>query len=369
MLPLLNIGLLTSTFERGGACRVLTNMANYWAGRGFAVTLFSFEDGSNPPYYLVDERVRMVYLDLNSYSSNIFESIINNCKRLWKIRQAVRRAGCGAVISFIDSANVRTLLALAGLRIPVVVSERIDPAYEDIGRVWNLFRRLTYPLATHVVVQTRQAAPFFSYLPSRKVIVIPNPVVALPLAGGGPVLKRPALLAVGRMYPQKAYGLMLRAFAKCSVRHPDWTLSIAGDGPLWDELHNLAEGLGIVDKVRFLGQVRDMGGTLAQADAYVLASAYEGFPNSLCEAMAAGLPCISTDCPSGPSDIITHGEDGLLVPNGDEVALAEAMWIVMADGRERARLGSAARSVLDRFSEDVVMDRWEACLFNATGKG
>lgn len=357
-----HIGLLTSTFERGGACRVLINMANYWAARGVKVTLFSFEDGSTPPYYPVDARVSMAYLDLNSYSPNIFASVVNNFKRLLKIRRAVCRAGCGAIISFIDTANVRTLLALAGLRIPVVVSERIDPAYEKIGSAWALLRRLTYPLATQVVVQTLQAAAYFSYLPSRKVAVIPNPVVTLASVGEAPVLERPALLAVGRMYPQKGYRLMLSAFAKISVRHSGWTLHIAGDGPLWDELHDLVDRLGIAGKVRFLGQVSNISDTLTQADAYVLASAYEGFPNALCEAMAAGLPCVSTDCPSGPADIITHGENGLLVPNGDLAALAEALGQVMGDAALRRQLGPRAARIKETLAPERAMTMWEQCL-------
>ncbi len=357
-----NIGLLTSTFERGGACRVLTNMANYWAARGVSVTLFSFENGSSPSYYPVDTRVRMVYLDLNSYSANLAESIFKNIKRLATIRQGVRRAGCQAVISFIDTANVRTLLALAGTGIPVIVSERIDPAHEPISPAWSWMRRWTYPLATRVVVQTRQAAAYFSHLPPGKVRVIPNPVVPLPSGGEAPTLDRPALLAVGRMYPQKGYDRMLRAFAQCSARYSDWTLHIAGDGPLWEELHRLARELGIADRVRFLGQVRDMGGALSQADAYVLSSVYEGFPNALCEAMGAGLPCVSADCPSGPADIIVNGKNGLLVPNGDISALTGALDRLMGDQALRERLGREAALVAGTFAEDRVMKLWEECL-------
>ncbi|MDD3312787.1 glycosyltransferase family 4 protein [Pseudodesulfovibrio sp.] len=364
-----SIALLTSSFERGGACRVMTNMANYWAARGVAVTLFSFEDGSTPPFYPLDERTRMVYLHINRYSPNLWASLVNNAKRFARIRREIRRVRPDAVISFIDTANVRTLIALTGLDIPVVVSERIDPAFEEIGPLWTRLRRWTYPLAARVVVQTRQAAAYFSDLAPERLAIIPNPVIPMPVTGDAPGLRRPALLAVGRMYPQKGYDLLLRAFARCAPEHPDWTLHVAGDGPLWDELHRLAGELGLAGRVRFLGQVRDVGGALAQTDAYVMSSAYEGFPNALCEAMAGGVACVSTDCPSGPADIIAHGVNGLLARNGDAASLAGELDRLMGDPELRVRLGRAAAGIVETFSEERVMGMWEACLDQAGAGG
>jgi len=364
---MLTVTLLTSTLEGGGAARVLAHMANHWAGQGDAVTLISFEDGSRPPFYPLHPAVRVRYLNLNRQSESLAAGIANNWNRCAAIRSAILADRPQAVISFIDSANVRTILAMLGSGVPVIVSERVHPGFENIGPIWTVLRRLTYPLASRVVVQTSQIAAHLRGWGLRRVEVIPNPVLLLPPTGAAPRLPRPCLLAVGRIYPQKDYGLMLRAFAaaKCG----GWTLCIAGDGPERGAMERLAESLGLGEHVRFLGQVADVGGLLAQVDAYVLSSAYEGFPNALCEAMATGLACVATDCPSGPADLISHGENGLLVPNGDQTALADALHQVMTDRDLAARLGQAARAVRDRFGPERIMAAWEDCIRRSAGRG
>ena len=355
----MSILLLTTTLEGGGAARVLTHMANHWAAQGRSVSLVSFEDGASPPFYPLDPRVRVLYLALNRFSPTLLESLRNNWHRLRTMRRTMVRERPRAVISFIDTANVRTLLALLGTGIPVIISERVHPAHERIGAIWNLMRRLTYPLASRLVVQTREIADYCRWWTPRGVEVVGNPVLPMPDRGDAPRLPRPCLLAVGRLYPQKNYGLLLRAFAQAATSQPDWTLCVAGLGPQRQELERLARELGLDSRVRFLGHVADVGGLLAQADAYALSSLYEGFPNALCEAMAAGLPCVSTDCPSGPADIVKDGENGLLTPSGGVQALAGALARLMADEGLRQRLGAAARDVSRRFHPDRIMAQWD----------
>jgi GalNAc-alpha-(1->4)-GalNAc-alpha-(1->3)-diNAcBac-PP-undecaprenol alpha-1,4-N-acetyl-D-galactosaminyltransferase len=362
-----NLALLTTTLEGGGAARVMVHMANHWAAAGRQVTLLSFEDGTRPSFYPLDERVRVRYLSLNRHSPHIFASLANNWRRLVGIRKAVMAARPDAVISFIDTANVRTILALLGTRIPVIVSERVHPRFEHIGRLWNTLRALTYHLADGLVVQTEEIARYAARWHVRNITVIPNPVSPMPVRGDAPALPRPCLLAVGRLYPQKNYEQLLRAFANVSCA-PDWTLCIAGQGPLKEPLERLAAELGLGRSARLLGQVADVGGLLEQADAYVLCSNYEGFPNSLCEAMAAGLPCVSTDCPSGPADIIRHGENGLLTPVGDEAALADTLSRLMEDTTLRERLGTNAREVSQRFALGQVMALWEQVVAKCVGQ-
>lgn len=360
--------LITTTLEGGGAARVLVHMANHWVAAGRHVTLLSFEDGSSPSFYPLDSRVTVRYLALNRYSPHIFASIANNWRRLKCIRRAVLTARPDALISFIDTANVRTILAMLGTGVPLAISERVHPAYEDIGPVWSLLRRLTYPLATSLVVQTRQIADHCAGWGVRHIEVIPNPVQSMPTLGGAPELPQLCLLAVGRLYPQKDYPLMLRAFAATSARRQGWTLCIAGEGPQRRTLERQICELGLGDSVQLLGQVADMGGLLQQARAYVMASRYEGFPNSLCEAMAAGLPCISTDCPSGPAEVITNEENGLLVPSGNEAALAAGLERLMSDEALRQRLGECAQELSKRFSLESVMALWDGALARAMGK-
>lgn len=356
----MNIALLTSTLEGGGAARVLTHMASFWAEAGHTVTLFSFEDGARPPFYRLDERVRLRYLALNRYSPHFLASIINNLRRFAAIRRGVLAERPDAVISFIDTANVRTLLALLGSGVPVIVPERVHPGFEDIGRLWSLLRRLTYPLAACLVVQTGQIADYArARWGLRRVHVIANPVLPLTPLGEAPALPKKTLLAVGRLYPQKGYPLLLRAFSRIKGAAADWTLAIAGTGPQQEELRGLAEALGLSGRVLLLGHVRDVAGLLNQADAYVMSSLYEGFPNALGEAMAAGLPCVSTNCPGGPAEVLRHEESGLLAHNGDETSLAQALQRLLGDAALRERLGREAVKIRERFGLEGVMRQWE----------
>jgi glycosyltransferase involved in cell wall biosynthesis len=157
------------------------------------------------------------------------------------------------------------------------------------------------------------------------------------------------------------------AFAQLKERHPNWNLTILGEGPLRQVLESLRDQLGLTSRVFLLGYVRDTYYYLKKADLFVMCSRFEGFPNALCEAMACGIPVISTDCPSGPREIIRSGENGLLVQPEDVNALALAMDSLMSDEKERKRLGSRAVEVIERFSLEKIMRMWEEVLDASSG--
>jgi glycosyltransferase involved in cell wall biosynthesis len=348
----------------------MSTMANYWITKDWQITLLTFVDSSKSPFYDLDKRICYIPLAIAKNSSNPIIAIWNNCQRIKILRTAIINSKPDAIISFLDITNVTTLLATKWLKIPTIVSERNDPNSFPIISIWKKLRQWTYPFADAVVVQTQRALKYFSPQLQSQIYIVPNPVL-LPSKNDNlakKLLNKPSLIAMGRLEKQKGFDILLQAFTKIKDYYPEWTLTILGEGTLREELENLREKLGLSDRVYFPGRVNNPTQFLKQANIFVMSSRFEGFPNALCEAMACGLPVISTDCPSGPREIIRDGVDGILIPNEDVTALAAAMERLMGHEEERKYLASYALEITNRFSLEKVMNNWEEILQKVTKK-
>jgi GalNAc-alpha-(1->4)-GalNAc-alpha-(1->3)-diNAcBac-PP-undecaprenol alpha-1,4-N-acetyl-D-galactosaminyltransferase len=358
----MNLTLVIYSLFAGGAERVMSIMANYWAQKGWTITLLTFDDGTTPPFYALDRRVRHKPLGLAEESTNILQAIWRNVGRVLVLRREIAASCPDAVISFMDRTNVLVLLATLGMQVPVLVSERTNPLMNSPGRSWATLRNFLYPCADAIIVQTEHATTYFHHL--SQVQVIPNPVINCAQNKTLHPLRLPkhSIVAMGQFKAAKRFDMLISAFASLGQHCSRWHLVILGDGELRSELEKLADELGITDQILLPGQVKKPHTVLAQASIFVLSSRFEGFPNALCEAMACGLAVIATDCPSGPREIIRDGVDGILVPNEDVNALASAMARLMADEDERRRLAARAPEITERFGLEKVMGMWETVL-------
>ena len=360
----MRITLVISSLGPGGAERVISNMANHWAKKCWSVTLITLA-GPDADFYLLERGVSRISLRVTGKSTGFFEAVLNNCRRVLALRRAIRSSQPDVVISFIDSVNILTLLATRFTAVPVIIAERIDPRWHHIGKVWEVLRRLLYPKAAALVVQTQDLSDWaVDKVGYERVFVIPNSIAlaANQTEKGGGNFPQPFILAVGRLEVQKGFDLLLRSFANVSQQHPEWSLVILGEGSERTALEALAKSLGIEARVSLPGRHINPVAIMAQASTFVLSSRFEGFPNVLLEAMACGTPSISFDCASGPREIIRHGVDGLLVPPEDTGALADAMQDLMAHPERRERLAFRAHEVAARFSVNRVLGMWEDLL-------
>lgn len=386
----MRVTLVISTLRGGGAERVVTNMANYWARKDWSVTVLTIFHGPDPPSYQLDPRV--VHRDMR-FCRNLRESKPNaSALRAMKeifdesspverktlipelgfisaLRNAIIDTRPHFVVSFINLTNIRVLLATRGLGLPVIVSERDDPYRDPIPEGPAQLRRRLYPMATYLVAQTQEAADYFASEVGDRRRAIPNPVLQ-------PELREPGngarghkdgriLVGMGRLVEEKGFSLLLSAFSMVAGRHPSWSLQIWGEGPQREALERLSRALNISDRVRMPGFTGHPFEVLSRADLFAMSSLIEGFPNALCEAMACGLPVVSFNCSSGIRQIIRDGVDGLLVRAEDPSALAVGLERLMDDEEERGRLALKALEITDRFGLEKTMARWEQLVLDS----
>jgi glycosyltransferase involved in cell wall biosynthesis len=193
-----------------------------------------------------------------------------------------------------------------------------------------------------------------------RVVRIPNAVP--PLDGGAASLDGRIVLAAGRLETQKGFDLLIQAWQRVAAAHPDWQLRIYGAGRRRDELRELILELGLYDSVFLMGRTRRLGEAMAAASLFVLSSRFEGFGMVVVEAMSKGLPVVGFDCPRGPGEIIRHGHDGVVVPNGDVDGLAAGMLELIEDPERRRRYGTAAVENARSYDVSAIAKRWEDLL-------
>ncbi|MFN7930692.1 MAG: glycosyltransferase family 4 protein [Blastocatellia bacterium] len=360
----MRVAFVVPSMRCGGAERILTVMANYWAEQGCKVMILTLDSEKVTPFYSLSSKVLLRSLDVLGESKCIFAGVTNNFRRIFILRKLIRANRPAVVISFLLRTNVRVLLATAGLGVPVIVSERSDPFLSQPGNVWHLLARLTYPLAQRITVFTKHAARYFPAPLKTKVRVIPNPVTP-PAYQAVLQEKSYRIVAVGRLEYVKGFDLLLKAFAVVRQAYPTATLTIWGEGSNRQELELLRDTLGIAAAVFLPGITADVASALRNADLFVQTSRWEGFGNALCEAMAVGLPVISTAC-SGPQEIIHDGLDGRLVPVENVAALVNAILALFQDFSARQTLAHNASAITERFALSDIMKQWEMLVTEVT---
>lgn len=357
----------------GGSEHAAAAMASHWADAGRDVTLVTLDSVENDQIAF-SPKVERIGLNVMSDSTGIWSAIKANQWRIQSLRDALVKSAPDRVISLADRTNILTLLAARGTGQKIVVSERTDVRHHRIGRVWEWLRKRTYPGACSIVVQTDAVGAAMKPIARNAPIhvipnAVPNPVRSVAQAGSPSPPQnfsvpsdRNWFVAVGRLSHEKGVDRLISGFAQIAEQCPAWNLMIIGDGPEKSKLQDAVENHRVRDRVLFPGWIESPWSTIPKSSIAVLPSRYEGFPNALLEAMSHGLAPIAFDCESGPSEIITHNKDGLLVSQDDVAALAAVMQSLANDDTQRTRLATAALSVNDRFSPERVYARWEVVL-------
>lgn len=352
-----HVAIVLPGLSAGGTERAVSLIANHWVERGHPVTLITLEAKRSVPYYELDKKVRIINLDLSPRQAVAPYAAWLTIRRVLHLRKTLKRISPDVILSFLMRTNVMVLLAVVGTRMPVVVSERNNPALQPLGAVWQKLRSLMYPRAFGLVTMTRGAMSYFPPSMRQRGWIIPN-TTTVP-AGRRKSHRGKRLVAVGRLVRQKGFDLLIDAYAIAVRQYPDWTLTIWGEGPERAALEKRRDAHGLQGRVVMPGVSKTPGSWLESADAFVLSSRFEGWGIVLLEAMTWGLPCVSFDCEWGPREMIANGVNGILVENGNVDALAAELSRLMGDETLRKSLSKAARSSTRKFASEVVMAKWD----------
>lgn len=303
---------------------------------------------NNPFFYEVEKGIGTF---IPSYKRKGYSTLHYYWKSFLFIRQKLKELKPDVVVSFGDYINFISIAVCKSINLPVFVGDMSSPG-KTFPFFVNLFRRWTYPMAKGIIAQTQRAKDQKVKIvgPIVPIQIIPNP---LRVINKFEVEKERVILGVARHYHVKGIDRLLEAFAK--TKDKSWKLKIAGsEGPETNRLNDQAKRLNISERVIFLGARKDIDFVYSYSSIFVLSSRSEGLPNALIEAMSHGLPCISFDINAGPSDVIEHEVNGILVEDGNIDELAYRINELIENKEKRNSLGIKATEIKEKLSIDRI---------------
>lgn len=349
------IGSLTS----GGSERVISTLSNRLVD-SFDVCIITFK--KTEPFYTLNNKVKVISCyDSLKRPSNFLASLWLNIALVKRICEIIRSEKIDLLIGFITTANILSIIASNITGIPSVISERNNPQMEIIPKFWKFLREFFYPRANSVVLQTQGVKKLYEKKVSEsKLIILPNPIsekLTNKRTFKDDSKREKLILNVGRLNKSKQQKMLINAFENITTE--DWKLLIIGDGPQYNALQKQIKQLKLSDKVEIKPQIKDIHNYYDKARVFAFTSKNEGFPNALIEAMHFGLPSISTDCDFGPSDLINHNSNGILIPVNGQLELEQSLQLLINDKSLREKISKNAIASTEEYISFNVITKWQ----------
>lgn len=350
----------------GGAERVMATIANEFVKRENEVLIVSLKNADSA--YRLDPRIKIVGVKCSIPSKNkligIFQLILSGIKGLFYYLYYLKTYKPDVILSFLTYSNLLAVITrlLFVRNIPVVISERCDPLRR--GYIIRKICELIYPKADCLVCQSKRVAKYFrKYGKKTNIKVIPNPVNLECVAQTVPEKRRKIIVAVGRLSEQKNYNLLIKSFYELKSDYSDYIVEIYGQGPEYNNLTQKICSLHLENNIFLKGIKNNVMQSVNDAKLFVMTSDFEGFPNALVEAMASGLPVVSTDFPTGIArELIKDGVNGYVVPRNDKAELAKAMAKILSNSELQEAMSLENRKIVKKLDIDKIMDKWSRVL-------
>lgn len=358
----LKILICISQLSAGGAERVVCNLANYLSLKN-DVKVISLTQSDIA--YSFSEKVDIEFIDQKKYLQKegkimkLYHKLSKNVMRIFRLKKQINLYNPTVILSFLPEPSFFTLF-LKRKKTPVIISVRNDPKVEYKNKIYYFLMKWLYPKSDGIVFQTEEASNYFKSFIKCKTTIIPNPInpsfISLPYNG----VRKKNIVSVGRLSSQKNHKLLLRAFSNLPKKFSDYKLIIFGEGALRKDLLSEIEKLGLNNKVFLPGVKKNIKNEVYDASLFVLSSDYEGMPNALMEAMALGLPVISTNCPcGGPAFLIKNNINGVLIDVNNANQLTKAMAKILSDSAFSKKISYNASKISKTLNPSIINKKWE----------
>lgn len=369
------IYLYTSLTTVGGADRMIVQKANYLADKmGYEIYIITDSQKERPMFFPLSPHVKHIDIDIDfeqQYHQGLiirsyyYLTLMHVYKK--RLSQLLERIKPDIVISTLGrEMDFLTRLKDGSIKIGEShiakafcrnfhLAEQRGFCYKQIVKYWRKKQENEIKKLDAFVVLTRHDAE--SWKSVKEAYIIPNSLPFYPQQSSSCTEKK--IISIGRFTEQKGYERFIEAWSKVNRKHPDWKVAVYGEGEDRNKLESLIKEKGIENNFKLYRPVKNIQDKYLESSIYVMTSRFEGFGMVLAEAMACGVPCISFDCPHGPADIITHGEDGILVENGNTDKLAEAICKLIENEELRIQMGQKAKANISRYSDEQIMKQWD----------
>lgn len=346
---------VTDKLSEGGAERSCAVFASEFAELGYDVTLLA--NRVTQDEYPVSPKLRIIRLPLDKlFLDQGF--VLRNLKRMPILIKIIRQVNPSYIIPFMASNTIIMVIANFFCRKEVVGTVRTNFAV-PYNYLPNWVRDMFYTRCHKIWCQTVEQVSYFSTHLQKRCFVVPNCCRGDLLESGSRRKYSPQIRTIstcGRLIKCKNHALLIEAFSK--LTDPNCILNIYGKGEQEENLKLLAKRLGLNSRVFFKGWTNDIAEAMSESDLFVLTSDWEGMPNALMEAMTCGVPCIATDCPTGPAELITNRETGLLIPMGNAQALSDAMSYMIQHPEFAEKCGKAGHAFVNqKFASKMISIR------------
>lgn len=367
-----------SLYKSGGMERILTEKANWLATHGNQIDILTTEQEGKTPFFTLDPSIKLIDLDINfnkDFNLGLLKKTRNHYRklRLYRniLKQHIKKVGydvvvslCGKEIEFlgkidISAKKVAELHFSQDFKIQFAESMNRGKLHRLLAKwLTRSFIKSTKNLDALVVLTKEDENQWIKTNSNIRQIYNFTEKDTHPKKGENRIETK-RCIAVGRLDEQKGFDLLIPAWEKVAEKHPDWTLDIFGVGKWEDLLKNEIKSRGLTCKVNLKGQSKEIEKEMAESDFFILSSRYEGFPMVMLEAFAGGLPIVAFNCKTGPKEIITDGENGLLVAPGDTDALSRAIIRLIENPGERKKMSEKAIESMMRFDKEKIMNQWQ----------